>query len=101
MSSSSRLQVVFICFVPNTGKRVIILDVLMAMHWRQDSTTPDHGMTILEACKGLDAKPAGCLRKHALNFPSVIFLLLPSNYHWFSGPPMGLISLPILRNYYL
>ena len=44
MSLSYRLQIVFTCFVPNTGKRVIILDVLMAMHWRQDSITPDHGI---------------------------------------------------------
>ena len=44
MSLSYRLHVVFICFVPNPGKRAINLGVLMAMHWRQGSTTPDHGM---------------------------------------------------------
>ena len=44
MSSSYRLHAVFICFVPKTGKRIIILGVLMAMHGRQDSTTPDHGI---------------------------------------------------------
>ena len=44
MSLSHRLQVIFICFVPNTGKCVIILDVLIAMHWRQGSPTPDHEM---------------------------------------------------------
>ena len=46
MSLSYRLQVVFICFVPKTDKRAIILGVLIAMHWRQDSTTPDHGILL-------------------------------------------------------
>ena len=44
MSFSYRLHVVFICFVPDTGKRVIMLGVSMTMHGRQGSTTPDHGI---------------------------------------------------------
>ena len=44
ISLSYCFQIVFICFVSNTGKRVIILNVLMAMHWKQNSTTPDHGI---------------------------------------------------------
>ena len=30
--------------MPNTGKRLVILGVLVAMHGRQDRTTPDHGI---------------------------------------------------------
>ena len=44
MLSSCHLHIVFICFVPNTGKRVIILGVWLVMHGRQDSTTPGHGI---------------------------------------------------------
>ena len=44
MSFSYRLHAVCIFFVPNTGKGIIILGVSVAMHGRQDSTTPDHGI---------------------------------------------------------
>ena len=54
MSSSYRLHVVFICFVPNPGKRIIILGVSVAMHQRHDSTTPDHGIRRLG--KGTDGQ---------------------------------------------
>ena len=44
LSFSYRLFVVFICFVLNTGKRIIILSASLAMHGRQDSTTSNHGI---------------------------------------------------------
>ena len=40
------LHVVFICFVPETGTRFVIMNVLVTMHQRQDSTTPGHGISI-------------------------------------------------------
>ena len=41
IGNGNRLHVVFICFVPNTGTRFVIMDVSVAMHGRQDSTTSD------------------------------------------------------------
>ena len=37
-------RVIFICFVPKTGTRLVTMDVLVAMHGRQDRTTPDYGI---------------------------------------------------------
>ena len=51
MSSSYRLHAVFICLVPNTGKRIIILGLSMAMHGRQDSTTPDRDIHTRHECQ--------------------------------------------------
>ena len=42
MFSPCYFHIAFICFVLNTGKRVIILDAPVAMHGRQDSITSDH-----------------------------------------------------------
>lgn len=36
MSPSCRCHAVFICFVPNTGTRLVIFDVLVTIHGRQD-----------------------------------------------------------------
>ena len=38
----NRLHAVFICFVSNTNKRIIIMDVSVTIHGRQYSTTPGH-----------------------------------------------------------
>ena len=46
------LHVVFICFVPNTGTRLVVLGVLVAMHGRQDRTTPDHGISRWRCARG-------------------------------------------------
>ena len=35
---------VFICFVSEKGVRIVVKDVLIAMHGRQNRTAPDHGM---------------------------------------------------------
>ena len=43
MSSSCRPHAVVIWFVPNTGMRLVILGVIVAMHGRQDHTTLNHG----------------------------------------------------------
>ena len=43
MSFSYRLHAVFICFVPNTSKRIIILGVFVAIHEWQNSSTTDNG----------------------------------------------------------
>ena len=67
MSFSYRLHVVFICFVPNTGKRLIILGVSVAMHGKQGSTTPDLGIvldSLTSFPKSVDAQRLGCHRSH-------------------------------------
>ena len=41
MSSSCRLHTAFICSVPNTGRRLVILGVWVAIYGRQDRITQD------------------------------------------------------------
>ena len=36
--------VIFICLVPKTGTRLVKLCVLVAMHERENRTTPNHGI---------------------------------------------------------
>ena len=73
MSFSYRLHAVFICFVPNTGKRIIILGVSVAMRGRQGSTTPDHGI------RGLGTEIDGqesVVVQIAMEVPADCFVLL-------------------------
>ena len=66
MPFSYPLHVVFIRFVPNTGTRLVILGVLVAIHGRQDRPTPDHGLVTVSLSPVVDPQtPLGAFEKAA------------------------------------